>query len=335
MLSALLAEEPRALSPAGTAVAEAAVRDAALGGVHLTGGPRDRFNELSRGLSTAANTFQNNVLDATAGFKLRVTETAAVAGLPPGLLASCAVPGAPAAEGPWDFTLDDARYGQFMAHCGDRALREAMYRAHVTRAGGSNARLMSDILRDRHERAALLGHADFASQSLASKMAPSPAAVRAWLEDLRERCYAPAAAELVALGQFAAAHGAPSPLAQWDVPYWARRHLEETVGVDDEALRVYFPLDRVLSGLFGVASDAFGVTIEHAPAAHAWHADVQMFRVSDARSGAPLASFYLDPYARPGTKRGGAWMDACIGRSAARALPGSVRARAARAQVME
>lgn len=239
------------------------MRDAALGGVHLTGAARTRFNELTRSLGTLGNSFQNNVLDATAAFKLRVDDASAVAGLPPALLASCAAPGAASpAAGPWDFGLDDSRYAQFMTHCGHRGLREALYRGHVTRAAGSNAPLVREVLAARHERAALLGHADHATMSLVSKMAPSPEHVAGWLEGLRERCYEPAVRELRMLGEFAAARGGGGELRQWDVGYWARRHLEETVGVNDEALRVYFPLERVLAGLFGVAAEMFGVNIE-------------------------------------------------------------------------
>ena len=130
--------------------------------------------------------------------------------------------------------------------------------------------------------------------------------------------------DLEDLRAFARERGAAEAddLALWDVAYWAERLREQRYAYSEEELRPYFPMPRVLEGLFGLAERLFGVRIHAADGeAPVWHEDVRFFRVSDA-SGAPLAAFYLDAYSRPAEKRGGAWMDECVGRSRALAPEG-------------
>ncbi len=108
---------------------------------------------------------------------------------------------------------------------------------------------------------------------------------------------------------FAKAQGQEEEMTLWDIPYWSERLREQQYGYEEEALRVYFPLEGVLNGLFGLAERLFGVTVEAADGqAEVWHESVRFFNIRDKSSGEHIASFYLDPFSRPAEKNGGAWM---------------------------
>ena len=257
----------------------------------------------------------------------------------------------PSSEGgPWLLGLDMPRYAPFLKYSQNRGLREQLYRAHVSRASGqgeasaeranessnagplNNWPLIETILTLRGDQARRLGFANWAEVSLAAKMADSVSSVEALLEELRSAAFPMAQAELEQLRQCAARHGAPeaSDLQPWDVAFWAEVLRQESFSLDSEALRPYFPLPAVLEGLFALCGRLFGIRIEAADGqAPIWHPDVRFFRVFEASGGVPspanqgagadaaqpLAAFYLDPYSRPGSKRGGAWMDECLVRS--------------------
>ena len=288
-----------------------------LRGVGLSGEEQQRFNQLSEELSALSTRFSNNVLDATAAWELLLSEPEDVAGCPSSLLELLADAarqkghdGATAAAGPWLLGLDHPRYGPFLRFADRRDLREQAYRAFISRADEGNKDLVAEILKRRQEKAELLGYRNWAEVSLASKMAPSVASVEQLLEDLRAPAITAAQAELKDLTTLAG-----SDLEPWDLSYWAEKRRQQRFDLDSEALRPYFPLPQVLDGLFGLCQRLFGIRISAADGeAPLWHSDVRFFRVSDASSGAPLAAFYLDPYSRPGSKRGGAWMDECLGR---------------------
>jgi oligopeptidase A len=217
------------------------------------------------------------------------------------------------------------RYLPFLKYSRRRDLRERLYKAHVSRASGGehdNGPLIERILLLRRRQARLLGYANWAEVSLATKMADSVAAVERLLDDLRAAARPAALAELEQLRACAERHGAPEAgdLQPWDVPYWSEVLRRESFDLDSEALRPWFPLPQVLDGLFALCGRLFGIWIVAADGeAPVWHPDVRYFRVLEAEGGAeggaPVAAFYLDPYSRPGSKRGGAWMDDCLGRS--------------------
>jgi oligopeptidase A len=306
----------------------AELRDMELRGVGLEGAAQEAFNAASQELAELATGFGNRVLDATNSWTLRLTEPAEVAGLPESLkeqLAQAARDAgdgqATATEGPWLLGLDMPRFGPFLKYSRRRDLREIAYKAHVSRASGEtdgNWPTIERILTLRRQQAQSLGHGTWAEVSLASKMAGSVAEVEALLEDLRTAAYPVALLELEALRACAAREGAAeaADLKPWDVSFWAEVRRQEAFDLDSEALRPWFPLPRVLDGLFGLCDRLFGLRIRPADGeAPVWHPDVRFFRVDDAGSGEPLAAFYLDPYSRPGSKRGGAWMDECLVRS--------------------
>ncbi|MFM8277578.1 MAG: M3 family metallopeptidase, partial [Cyanobium sp.] len=228
---------------------------------------------------------------------------------------------ATALDGPWLMGLDMPRFAPFLQHSRRRDLRERVYRAHVSRASGEEAGnwpLIERILALRLEQAQRLGYRHWAEVSLASKMARDEAAVEQLLEELRAAAYPVAEAELEQLKACAAAAGAAEAddFQPWDVSYWAEVQRQRSFELDSEALRPWFPLPQVLEGLFGLCDRLFGIQITAADGeAPLWHPDVRFFRVNDRESGEALAAFYLDPYSRPGSKRGGAWMDECLVRS--------------------
>jgi len=222
--------------------------------------------------------------------------------------------------------LDAPNWLPFLAHGRRRDLREQLYRAYITRASEGeldNKALIERILTLRRELAELLGYASYAEFSLAAKMAPSVGAVESLLEELRTASHGAAETDLQALIALAKRAGVPEAanFKPWDVAFWAERLREDRFAYSEEELRPYFPFPRVLEGLFGLAGQLFGVRIAAADGeAPVYHPDVRFFRVFDA-AGDPLAAFYLDAYARPGEKRGGAWMAECLGR---RRLAGGV-----------
>jgi oligopeptidase A len=328
----------------------AELRDMQLRGVGLSGAQQQAFNAASQELAELSTRFGNQLLDATNGWTLRFSDPAEVEGLPESLKAQLAQAARAAGDddatpeaGPWLLGLDMPRYAPFLKYSRRRDLRERVYRAHVSRASGqgeasavsaseagsdtseplNNWPLIERILELRREQAERLGYTNWAEVSLAAKMADTEAAVEGLLEELRAAALPVARQELEALAACAARHGAPEAddLQPWDVSFWAEVLRRESFELDSESLRPYFPLPRVLEGLFSLCGRLFDVTIEAADGeAPVWHPDVRYFRILEGSgagsgSGQPIAAFYLDPYSRPGSKRGGAWMDECLVRS--------------------
>ena len=294
-------------------------------GVGLDGEHQTAFNQASERLAALSTSFGNHVLDATQQWTLKLTDPKQVKGLPQRALESLAAAAreagdaeASAEKGPWLVGLDMPRYVPVLTHADDRSLRETVYRGHVSRASQGdldNAPLIEEILGLRRDQAERLGYAHWAELSLASKMAEDVSAVEALLEELRAAAYPAAEKELEELKACAHRHGAAEAdaLAPWDVTYWSEKLRRERFDLDQEALRPWFPLPQVLDGLFGLCSRLFDVEITPADGeAPVWHKDVRFFHVR--RGGEPIAAFYLDPYSRPASKRGGAWMDECLGR---------------------
>jgi len=308
-------------------IIEAAIRDMELSGVGLTGEPKQRFNEIQLALAELSNKFSNNVLDATKSYSLTLTKPEEIAGLPESLLAQAAqsarAAGNEAAtptDGPWTITLDAPSYGPFMQHSQRRDLREQVYKSVVSRASAgdyNNLENIDRILELRREKSNILGFDNFAELSLASKMAPSVAAVESLLESLRSASFEAAKQDLEDLRAFAISQDAheANDLKHWDVAYWSERLREAKFDFNAEELRPYFPLEQVLSGLFNLAHKLFDINITAADGqAPIWNPDVRYFQVANEQNS-PIAYFYLDAYSRPAEKRGGAWMADCISRS--------------------
>jgi oligopeptidase A len=313
--------------------------DAELAGVGLQGAAQARFAAVQQELAELSTRFGHHVLDATKAWFLDITDAADVAGLPDSLLQLAARAWQQAhpdagqrdfRQGPWRLTLDPPCIVPFLQYSERRDLRERLYRAHISRASRGetdNTPIIQRILARRQEQATLLGYDDYAALSLASKMAPSVQEVLGLLERLRTSSWQPALQDLQDLRDEANRCGAAeaADLRPWDVAFWAERLRVARYDYSDDALRPWFPLPRVLQGMFALVRQLFGIEVEAADGqAPVWHPDVRFFRVRDA-TGQPLAAFYLDPYSRPEEKRGGAWMNECVGRSSHLGRDGSPR----------
>lgn len=271
-------------------------------GVGLRGTAKAAFNRIQKELAKLSLRFSNNVLDSEKEIKIEVTPENA-AGIPQDLL-----PG----KGPWQLGIDFATYDAVMRYAEDEDLRQRFWHARVTRASSgklNNAPLIEKILSLRQKEAELLGYPDYAHLSTATKMAGTPQAVLDLLTPMVAIGKPAAKAEDAELAKFAKQNGFIGNLCPWDKAYWIEKHSQALFGYDEEALREYFPMEHVLSGLFALIEKLLGVTFEPVTKAlRAWHKDVRFYRVLDAK-GALVAGFYFDPYARPGSKNGGAWMN--------------------------
>lgn len=302
------------------------ILNAQLSGIELEGPTQERFNEISRRLSQLQTSFSNNVLDATKAFELIVHEARDVAGIPDTFKGIWSAnynqrhPNETPSEpdrGPWSITLDFASYMPFMKYCQNRALREKAYRAYVTRASQgpyNNTDNLYEILRLRREQARLLGYNSYAEVSLAMKMAGSVEAVDTLLKDLAKASQTTAQHDLKELKDFAHSLGLKETFQNWDSSFYLEKMRQKKFDFSDDELRPYFPLPRVLDGLFRLVHKLFGISVQESKShVERWHADVQYFDVFDEHNK-KIAGFYLDPYSRPSEKRGGAWMDTCLDR---------------------
>ena len=304
------------LRPEQRQLLDTALRDFRLAGVALDPERKQRFKALMERLASAQAKFDENVLDATNAWTRPVTDEAELAGLPDGVKARARTEAQKASRDGWLFTLDAPNYQAVLTHAEHRGLRRDFYTAWVTRASDQgdaqwdNTALMAEILALRHEAAQLVGFANFAEYSLATKMASDPPEVLEFLRRLARLCKPAAEREFAELERFAGTR-----LEAWDVAFHSERLKREKLAVSEEALRPYFPLPRVLEGLFAVAARLYGIRIVRRAGVDVYHADVEYYDILDEADGARRGGFFLDLYARP-KKRGGAWMDECVGRIA-------------------
>lgn len=292
---------------------EHSLRDFRLSGIDLPAEKQKRYAEVQSKLSELGSQFSNQLLDATQAWSKHVTDPAQLAGLTDSAKAQMAAAAqAKGLEG-WLITLEFPSYYAVMTYADDRALREEVYRAYSTRASdqgpnagqNDNGPVMQQLLDLRQELAGLLGFANYAEKSLATKMAESSDQVLNFLRDLAKRSKPFAAKDLEELKAYAAEQGCPD-LQSWDTGYYGEKLREQRYSVSQEALRVYFPIDKVLSGLFSLVERLYGIQIAELTGFDSWHPDVRLFEIRE--NGQHVGRFFFDLYARA-NKRGGAWMD--------------------------
>ncbi|HAT3693302.1 MULTISPECIES: oligopeptidase A [Serratia] len=296
-----------------------ALRDFELSGIGLSADKQQRYGEIVARLSELGSTYSNNVLDATMGWSKLITDEAELSGLPESALAQAQAMAQAKEQDGWLLTLDMPSYLPVLTYADNRALREEMYRAFATRASDQgpnagkwdNSEVMAETLALRHELAQLLGFDTYADKSLATKMAESPEQVIGFLSDLAKRARPQAEQELAQLRAFAKQHYGVDELEAWDIIYYGEKQKQHLFSISDEQLRPYFPEQRVVEGLFEVVKRIYGITAKERKDVETWHPDVRFFDLFDA-NGELRGSFYLDLYARE-NKRGGAWMDDCVG----------------------
>ena len=273
-------------------ILEKMVQSAELAGVGLEGAEKERFNEIQMKLAKLGADFHNTVIDATAAFKYEKDGKS--------------------------YTIDDANYPETMKHCADREVREKLYRARVARAPENEPRI-AEILRLRQEEAEILGFKNYAEKSLATKCAPSVAAVMKMIDDLDAATKEKAKtdeSELLASAQAIEQSNNPNnrTILPWDLAYEAERLREKKYAYSEEELKKHFELEDVVKGLFRMVKFLFGVDVEEAvDKPSVWHEDVRFFAVKE--NGGTIAHFYFDPFVRSGLKSGGAWMNEFRNRS--------------------
>ena len=307
--------EGPALEPTQRRVLEHALRDFHLAGVGLDAERKARFKEAMLELTQLQAKFEENVLDATNGWTHAVAERKELEGLNESIIEQARRRAVEQGGAGFLLTLDQPTYVAVLTDAQSPALRRIFYEAWTTRASDQgpnagrwdNSAVMESILRLRFEIARLLDFKSYAEYALATRMARSVEEVMQFLQRLGTAARPAALRELAELQSFA-----QRPLAAWDISFYSERLQRTRFTVSQEDLRPYFPLPRVLGGLFEVAERLFDVRIRERSGVAVWHPEVRFFQIEDVAQRA-IGSFYLDPYARP-NKRSGAWMDECVGR---------------------
>jgi oligopeptidase A len=301
-----------------------ALRDFKLSGIALNDEDKKRYGEIVSRLSDLGSNYSNNVLDATHAFTVNIIDKEDLSGLPQSALAAAKALAKSKDQTGYLFTLDFPSYLPIMTYCDNRDLRKKMYSAFVTRASDQgpnagefdNSIIMDETLALRHELANLLGFSNYGEKSLATKMANTADEVMGFLQDLATKSKHQGEQDIQELKDFVKSEFAQSftdeELQAWDLAYYSEKLKHSRYAISDEELRPYFPKGRVVNGLFEVVHKLFGLNIKERANVDVWHEDVTFYDVF-CSNGELRGSFYLDLYARA-KKRGGAWMDECVGR---------------------
>lgn len=309
-------DEYQQLDQAQKKVIDNTLRDFRLSGIALADEDKKRYGELQQKLSELTTKFSENVMDATDGWSKLISDETELAGLPDSALAAAKQLAEAKGEEGWLVTLDFPSYFAVITYADNRELRREIYEAFATRASDQgphagqwdNSAVMTEILTLREELAKLLGFGNYAEYSLATKMADTPDQVISFLEDLAEKSRPVAQQEYRELQAFAEDEHGQTELEAWDIGYFGEKLKQARYAISQEELRPYFPMPKVLDGLFSVAGKLFDIEIAEVDEFDRWHQDARLFTV--LRDGQPIARFFLDPFARA-KKRGGAWMDDC------------------------
>lgn len=291
-----------------------ALRDFHLAGVDLPTAKKQRFRKICQQLAALTTQFENNLLDATQNWQKHITDETLIAGIPETALQRAAELAQREHKSGWILTLDFPCYHAVISYADNAALRQEIYRAYVTRASElgekpewDNSQLMYDIIKLRDEQAKLLGFTNYAEYSLATKMVDNPQQAIDFLENLLSHCKVYAKADYAALVKFAHQQYQIDTLEPWDIAYYSEKLCKHEYSISQETLRPYFPIEKVLKGLFEILQRLFGITAKLVEEAETWHPDVSCYEIHD-QQGALRGICYLDLYAREG-KRSGAWMD--------------------------
>jgi oligopeptidase A len=296
------------------------LRDFELSGVALSDEKKQRFEVIQARLSDLANQFENNILDAGQAFSFPVTDEKMLSGLPEHTVQTAKALAAEKGVAGWVLNLEFPCYLAIVTYADDRELRETFYQAYVTRASDEgphagqfdNTAIINEMLALRHEKAQLLGFANYAELSIATKMADSTTQVIDFLMDLSGRGYAQAKTDINNLRAFAKSEHGLDTIEPWDIAWLSEKMRQQYYSISQEDLRPYFPQDKVISGLFTIIERLYGIKLERVNDVDTWHSDVDCFRLIDEERNV-RGLVYMDLFARQ-NKRGGAWMDSCQSR---------------------
>lgn len=278
-------------------------------GATLSEEGKEKFRELSKRLSLLTLKYGQNVLNATNAYKLTITDSADLAGLPPAIVEAAAKKAKDNNVTGWIFDLTYPSYAPFMKYAENRELRKKLYMAYNTKATEGdldNRQVVKDIVNARLELANLMGYEDYAARVLRYRMAENKENVYKLLNDLLEAYKPTAKAEIAEVQAYAKAHGADFEIMPWDWSFYSEKLRDEKYSINDELLRPYFELEHVKKGVFGLATKLYGLTFKKNESIPVYHDEVEAFDVYD-KDGSFLAVLYTDFHPRDG-KRGGAWM---------------------------
>lgn len=289
---------------------EKTYKDFIRSGAHLDDADKKEFREISVKLDTLALKFGEHVLTETNAYRLKIDDVADLSGLPKDVIARAAeLAKSEGNEGAWYFTLQAPSFNPFMEYTDNRALREEMYKAHMTKCFSENNQDNTEIIKEivalRSRKAQLLGYASYAEYVLEERMAENPLKVQDFLADLLDRSFDRAKEEVSELQEFAAKLGYDIDIQRWDWSYFSEKLRKHKFEIDDEVIKPYFPLESVIEGVFSTAEQLYGITFEKDANIPVYHQDVEAYRVIE--DGKTLAVFLSDFFPRPG-KRPGAWM---------------------------
>ena len=305
------------LNPAQRKVIENDIRDFKLAGVHLPAATKKQLADLEQQLAQLMTKFSENVLDATQAFIIHVKDKNQLDGLPPHAL-QLAIDNAKQRQlDGYVLTLDYPSYSTAIKYLSSRELRKQLYEAYSTRASDrgphadkwDNTPVIDEILKIRHEIAQLIGFKNFAEYSLATKMAKTPKEVLQFLQLLLQKSKSIAVGESNELAEFAKKSDGITQLNVWDLPYYSEKLQQSKFHYSEEDVRPYFPIDKVMQGMFTIVNKIYGMTIRQDKNIEVWHPHAKFFTIHDDKQQL-RGGFYIDLYARP-HKRDGAWMDDC------------------------
>ncbi len=304
-------DKHRELTPEESMLLDKSYKGFVRSGALLDEKGKDKLRELTEQASLLTLQFSQNLLKERKAFELHITDEAELEGLPESALEASKTAANDKNMDGWLFTLDIPSYSPFLTYSTQRALREKMYMAYNTLCTHDNSEnnvgICTKLINLRREIAQLLGYDTYADYVLEHRMASNKENVYKLLDDLVD-AYKPTAIkeqkELQATAK--KMEGDNFQLKPWDMAFYSHKLKMERYNIDAEMLRPYFQLDKVISGVFGLANTLYGITFKENTEIPVYHPDVKAYEVFD-KDGSYLAVFYADFFPRKG-KQGGAWM---------------------------
>ena len=285
-------------------------------GAELPPEKKEILATINSELTTVTNTFSQNTLDATNAFEYVTKSIEELRGLPESALSMGKASAQSKGVEGWRYTLQAPSYIAIMTYCDNQALREKFYRAYNARCAGDsfdNVGNLYRILELRQQKAELLGYKDFADLVIADRMAKNGDGASSFVETLRSRVVTFFEREKRELEDFfvSTTGMASSALQPWDVAYYGEKMRKANYDFDEEELRPYFPLPKVMQGMFDLMGKVFALNVVAAPSLPTWDTQVTPYAIHDAETNRLLGYFYADLFPRE-NKRGGAWMNSFI-----------------------
>ncbi len=285
-------------------------------GADLPPQQKKRASEIQSQLAELTQQYSENCLDGTNAWEKIITDEKQLSGLPKSALDAARQSAEQKSKEGWRFTLQAPSYIPVMTYADSDVLRKEVWSAYAAIGRGGehdNRQLVRQILDLRHEFARLVGQENFANHVTERRMAASGQAALDFGDEIFQKVRGQFEKEAEELRHFKASKEGlplddPSLLEPWEVGYWAEKQRNANYAFDEEALRPYFPIDRVISGMYEIAQKIFGLRIEERDTSKVWHEEVKFYDLFDSETNEHLGSFYADWHPRE-SKRGGAWMN--------------------------